>query len=613
MNRTSIINILLKHNQGNKYLEIGVYDGANFNSVNCKYKIGVDPDLSSKATMHLKSDEFFNISQEKFDLIFIDGLHHYDQVMKDINNSLSRLNDNGIIVCHDMNPEKEEHQIIPYSGGIWNGDCWKAFVQLRRLRPDLEMFVIDADYGCAVIKKGNQEVLKIDEEVNWENLIKNRKKWLNLISTSEFIKKFSNEVSKYEDLKELLYAYVNNPEKPEHNYNLGTYYENIGQTASALSYFLRTAERTKDELLQYECLIRSSTCFEKQGCRNFTVKGLLQHALAMQPKRPEAYYLLSKFHERENKDGSWQECYTISSIGEKVSDLDCKPIGNIGYSGKYALLFQKAISSWWCGLCKESSEILKDLLVNYKLDEIHRSAVINNLQNLKQLDFNKEINYYKKDKYEKLKFKFKNSENIEQNFSEAYQDIFILTMLNGKQNGTYLEIGSADPFKGNNTALLEKQFNWNGISLDIDKNFVENFSKNRKNLCLQKDATSVDYEEILSDMSKNIDYLQIDCDPPQVTYEILLKIPFEEYKFAVVTYEHDYYLDETKSFKELSRKYLNDLGYITVVGDVAPDDWRDYEDWWVHPDLIDEDTINKVKKTSSKTISAEKIMLNIGD
>ena len=72
-------------------------------------------------------------------------------------------------------------------------------------------------------------------------------------------------------------------------------------------------------------------------------------------------------------------------------------------------------------------------------------------------------------------------EKVERNFSESYQDMFILSMLNGKRNGTYLEIGAGNSFYGNNTALLETQFDWTGVSLDIEESFVEGFTKDRKN------------------------------------------------------------------------------------------------------------------------------------
>lgn len=137
----------------------------------------------------MTSDEFFEKNSERFDVIFIDGLHLSEQVLKDILNALDILNDGGYIICHDMNPIKEEHQHRDVRGYLWNGDCWKAFVQLRSERNDLEMFVVNADHGCGVIKKGSQIPIKIDGEMNYNSLDNNRKEWLNLITSEEFLEK----------------------------------------------------------------------------------------------------------------------------------------------------------------------------------------------------------------------------------------------------------------------------------------------------------------------------------------------------------------------------------------------------------------------------------------
>lgn len=379
MKRTDIINILIEKINGNNYLEIGVCSGENFNNIKCKHKVSVDPNVNSPATIHLTSDEFFKTNKENFDVIFIDGLHHSQQVYRDIINSLNVLSPNGYIVCHDINPEKEEHQIIPFTSGVWNGDCWKAFVSLRQERNDLGMYVVNTDYGCGIIQKGTQESLKINEELNWNNFNINRKKWLNLISIQEFYETFDIKFT----LNDLLISFIHNPNNSENNFLLALYYHSIGQTASALSYYLRTAERTDDKLFQYECLIKASMCFDEQGCRSSTVKGLLQHAVSILPKRPEAYYLLSRFYEKENDIKSWKDSYMIASIGEQVSDFNCKSLRTeINYPGKYGILFQKAVASWWCGLCDESRDIFNDLLNNYELDENHRQAILNNMKRL---------------------------------------------------------------------------------------------------------------------------------------------------------------------------------------------------------------------------------------
>lgn len=181
----------------------------------------------------------------------------------------------------------------------------------------------------------------------------------------------------------LLKDYIQEPENAEHNFALALYYHNIGQTAAAISYYLRAAERTDNDLLKYECLIRGSICFDLQGTRNFTVKGFLLHALALCPKRPEAYYLMSKFYEKENKDGSWNEVYTIASIGLQVAEVNPPPLREtIHYPGRYALLFQKAVSSWWCGLCEESKDLFLELLYNYEMNDEFINVSINNLKRM---------------------------------------------------------------------------------------------------------------------------------------------------------------------------------------------------------------------------------------
>jgi tetratricopeptide (TPR) repeat protein len=611
MNKTEIINLLISQSAATSYLEIGVGQGLNFNKINCEFKVGVDSNTAYPATYHQTSDDFFRTNTRKFDIIFIDGLHHADQVERDIVNSVNCLSTSGYIICQNVNPVKEAHQIVPYRGGQWTGDCWKAFVKLRQTRNDINMFTIDSDQGCGIISIGPQDLLQINSELTYQQFDINRRNWLNLVSVETFYQLVTGN-----SLKPLLDSYIDNPDNPDINFSLGLYYDTIGQTAAAISYYLRSAERSADMLERYECLLRASMCFERQGIRALSVKTLLYHAIAMMPTRPEAYFLLSRFHERENKPEYWFECYLISSIGEQVCDFSPSKLRtNIDYPGKHGVVYEKALSSWWCGLCAESKKLFKDLSANYELDPLYRSLV--NAQLTRLNEFNTApaetgLITYDRSKFDRLKFKFANSELIEKNYSEAYQDMFILSMLNGKKNGTYLEIGAGNTFYGNNTALLETVFDWKGVSLDIDERFVTAFGQERKNPCVLKDATTVNYDRFLTglDFGNTIDYLQLDCDPPEITYKILLTIPFEKYKFAVITYEHDDYCDDTKSFKEKSRKYLESFGYKLVANNIAPDNWRSYEDWWVHPDLIDPIVLYRMTSVNDTVKKAEEYMLH---
>jgi len=606
MNRTDIINAVAKKINAKSYLEIGVDNGINFGKIGCEYKVGVDPNPQISNMLAMTSDEFFAQNEDNFDLIFIDGLHIHEQVYRDIVNSLDVLNLNGYIICHDMNPILEERQKTPWTGGDWNGDCWKAFVNLRRERIDLEMLTINTDEGVSIIKRGFQVPLNIEGELTYADLEKNRNEWLNLKSESEFKTMFMQS-----DLSPLIEKFAVDPNNPEKNFEIALEYDEIGQTASAISFYIRTAERTGDELLKYECLIRAAMCFEKQGTRKFSVKGLLQHAIAVQPKRPEGYYLLSLFYENEvNSDGRWFDSYLAASIGLEVSDFEnLKPLRtNVNYAGKQGLLFQKAHTAWWCGLCEDSKNLFLDLYSNYEMDPKLREVVYSNLVKLNAFS-SKTLSLYNKNKYESFSMKFNGLEKISQNYSEAYQDLFALAISNGKKNGSYVEIGSGHPSYGNNTYLLEKEFGWNGVSLDISEDFVKAHNEQRNHTCLLKDATATNYDSlfIAQGFDKIIDYLQVDCDPPSISFKALLSIPFEKYRFRAITFEHDYYADPTGGYREKARKYLQSHGYVLFASDISPDDNRPYEDWFVHPELFD---ISKIRNYEG-TKNAEKFMLGV--
>lgn len=188
--RWDLINALIEVNKYKSYLEIGVHNGNCFERIICEKKVGVDPYEFSKATVFKTSDEFFADNIELLDIIFIDGLHHADQVYKDIVNAVQALKPNGTIIVHDCNPLSKEAQEVPRGQSEWNGDVWKAWVKLRSERPDLEMCVLNMDEGCGIIKLGNQEPLIITEELTWENLVKNRTEWLNLVDTIQL--KYAN-------------------------------------------------------------------------------------------------------------------------------------------------------------------------------------------------------------------------------------------------------------------------------------------------------------------------------------------------------------------------------------------------------------------------------------
>ena len=173
---------------------------------------------------------------------------------------------------------------------------------------------------------------------------------------------------------------------------------------------------------------------------------------------------------------------------------------------------------------------------------------------------------------------------------QAGQDSFVLHSLNEKRNGWYVEIGSNDPVIHNNTYLLESEYDWQGVGFEWDQGLVDIYNSVRKNKCIAADATQFDYLKYFQDNNfpKQIDYLELDLGPAHQTLAALKQIPLKEYRFSVITYEHDLYYDPAnKAIKEESMEILSSLGYellIENVNDGSPD--RIFEDWWIDPQIV---------------------------
>jgi hypothetical protein len=172
-------------------------------------------------------------------------------------------------------------------------------------------------------------------------------------------------------------------------------------------------------------------------------------------------------------------------------------------------------------------------------------------------------------------------------YSESLQDKFALAV--GKKAGlkTYIEIGSGHPFKGNNSYQLEKS-GWKGISIELDPDLVSAFKELRQNPVYCADGTSFDYSEKINELNfgTHIGYLQVDIDPSAQSLLTLLKIPFISHKFASITFEHDSYRSSSK-IRRLERQFLKSYGYVLIASNVKVNRIFAYEDWWVHPDLVD--------------------------
>lgn len=149
-NRIAAVNLLLKKFENPAYLEIGCASNALFDSVPVLKKTGVDP--FSGGNVRKTSDAFFEGNEARFDVIFIDGLHTYEQVRRDVLNSIKSLNEGGWIALHDMLPRTWIEQHVPIvSTGAWTGNVWKVAFELIETE-GIEFKILKIDHGVGVIK-----------------------------------------------------------------------------------------------------------------------------------------------------------------------------------------------------------------------------------------------------------------------------------------------------------------------------------------------------------------------------------------------------------------------------------------------------------------------------
>ena len=153
--RIAFINALISNAKQwhTDYLEIGCCYDDVFKSVPVKNKVGVDPMMGG--THRMTSDDFFAQNNQTFDVMFIDGLHEYQQVRRDAINALDVLNKGGVIAFHDMLPSNWKEALpdyVPVLTNAWTGDVWKLAVELNHAK-GLEFYIVDIDYGVGFIRK----------------------------------------------------------------------------------------------------------------------------------------------------------------------------------------------------------------------------------------------------------------------------------------------------------------------------------------------------------------------------------------------------------------------------------------------------------------------------
>jgi hypothetical protein len=201
--RVEIVQAELDRFRRARYLEIGVNVGVLFLHVRAHRKVAVDPvqriprwkrlghpNTALRAQfIEMTSDQYFASigSSETFDVVFVDGLHTYDQSLRDVESGLRHLSEDGVVLVHDCNPANAVAG-GPDPGATgdagWNGEVWKTIVHLRATRPDLDVSVLDTDFGVGVIRRGDNRsgLSRLDvRQLSYEDLDVRRDELLGLV------------------------------------------------------------------------------------------------------------------------------------------------------------------------------------------------------------------------------------------------------------------------------------------------------------------------------------------------------------------------------------------------------------------------------------------------
>ena len=170
--------------QPKNYLEIGVNTGTSLQNASSSKVVGVDPypniehELSDNTTIFsVGSDTFFKeesveqLLDGKIELAFVDGLHQFDQVLKDFINIEKHSNKNSVVLFHDIYPVVPETATREWNTYYWAGDTWKFMHIVNKYRPDLTIktiptfptglgFVTNLDPSSNILKDNYKSIVE---------------------------------------------------------------------------------------------------------------------------------------------------------------------------------------------------------------------------------------------------------------------------------------------------------------------------------------------------------------------------------------------------------------------------------------------------------------------
>lgn len=369
-------------------------------------------------------------------------------------------------------------------------------------------------------------------------------------------------MSETNKIEELIYQFSKDPFNPWLSFNIAVEYQRIGQTASAVSFYLRTAEygyHTHGELV-YASLLKSAQCFENQTGRQTTVLNLFLKAIAYSAKRPEAWFLLARYYERDQK---WQEAYTCAETGLSNLPSIYSPLPiDVEYAGDFVLEFEKGVAAWWVGRQDETAQIFQKLL-QQPLPEAYEQAIIGNMTRL-EIPMNPKTDIEPFDRYMNYGFKYVPGWVV------STLPPFLKTLKNVEWNktGGIAEIGVyMGRFFLLMRAMLDKSEPSYGIDIFEDQDLNIDYSGTNK---ARREIFQNYIDKYDPFGGKDITIIKADSTSSKSQAEIAEIIPEGSIRFLSVDGGHTkiHALNDLK----LAEKYIADAG-VVILDDILHPHW----------------------------------------
>lgn len=187
---------------------------------------------------------------------------------------------------------------------------------------------------------------------------------------------------------------------------------------------------------------------------------------------------------------------------------------------------------------------------------------------------------------------------ITKSYSQSGQDKFVDAILDGKRNGTFLDIGANHPVELSNTYALESELGWRGWLIERDQYCLNLLRAHRTSKVIDADATTYDWKA-LGESNPVIDYLSLDVDENTTkALENLMPNGISPV-FRVLTVETDAYRFGPEVRDKIDR-ILTLSGYDIICKNVRSSDGMIYETWAVNPASVNMEIAERYRSDGLK-------------